>query len=132
MRDQERQDERRLKLRDPKSVGEYIAGQPQAVQGALACLRAAICNALPEAEEGISYRMPSYKLGGAVVLHFAGWKKHCSLYFASDGVVAAFGDEFAPYAVKKGTIIFPLSQPVPVKLIERIAKFRAKEIAAHR
>ena len=56
-------------------------------------------------------------------------RQHYSLYPATDHVVAAFKDDLAPYEVDKGTIRFPLSEPVPVKLIERIAKFRAKEVA---
>ena len=63
------------------------------------------------------------------MLFFAGWKEHYSLYPASVPLVAALKDDLAPYKVSKGTIRFPLSQPVPVKLIERIAKFRAKEVA---
>jgi uncharacterized protein YdhG (YjbR/CyaY superfamily) len=63
------------------------------------------------------------------VLSFAGWKQHYSLYGATAHLVAAFKDDLAPYKVDKGTIRFTLSQPVPVKLIERIAKFRAKEAA---
>jgi len=63
------------------------------------------------------------------MLYFAGWKQHYSLYPATAGLVAAFGDELAPYKLSKGTIRFPLSDPVPAKLIERIAKFRAKEVA---
>jgi uncharacterized protein YdhG (YjbR/CyaY superfamily) len=63
------------------------------------------------------------------VLYFAGWAKHYSLYPAGDRLVAAFKDSLAPYEISKGTIRFPLSQPVPEKLIERIAKFRAKEVA---
>jgi uncharacterized protein YdhG (YjbR/CyaY superfamily) len=62
------------------------------------------------------------------LLYFAGWKRHYALYAATDSVVAAFKDELAPYEVDKGTIRFPLSAPVPVKLIERIARFRAKEV----
>ena len=63
------------------------------------------------------------------MLYFAGWKQHYSLYPATGGLVAAFEDELASYEVSKGTIRFPLSPPVPVKLIGRIAKFRAKEAA---
>jgi uncharacterized protein YdhG (YjbR/CyaY superfamily) len=63
------------------------------------------------------------------LLSFAGWKQHYSIYGATGLVVAAFKDELAPYKIDRGTIRFPLSQPVPVKLIERIAKFRAKEAA---
>ncbi len=111
-----------------KSVDEYIASQPGAVQNALGRVRSAIRNALPAAEEFISYKMPAYKLRGDRVLHFAGWKRHYSLYGATDGVMAAFGRELAPYEVIKGAIRFPLSQPVPVELIGSIAKFRAKEV----
>ena len=73
--------------------------------------------------------MRAYKLRGGPVLYFAGWRQHYSLYPATDHVVPAFKDDLAPYEVDKGTIRFPLSEPVPVKLIERIAKFRAKEVA---
>jgi len=69
-------------------------------------------------------------LHGRYVVYFAGWKQHYSLYPSTDRLVAAFKDDLAPYEVNgKGTIRFPLSEPVPVKLIEGIAKFRAKEVA---
>lgn len=114
---------------DVKSVDEYIASQPETVQAILERVRSAIRTALPEAEEVISYKIPTYKLRGGAVLYFAGWKQHYSLYPATERVVAAFKDELASYHVNKGTIRFPHSQPVPVKLIGRIAKFRAKEVA---
>jgi uncharacterized protein YdhG (YjbR/CyaY superfamily) len=112
-----------------KSVDEYIASQPEAVRGVLQRVRSAIRKAVPEAEEVISYQIPAFKLHRSPVLYFAGWKQHYSLYPAIDGVTAAFKDDLARYKVSKGTIRFPLSEPVPVKLIERIAKFRAKKIA---
>jgi uncharacterized protein YdhG (YjbR/CyaY superfamily) len=114
---------------DFKSVDEYIAAQPETVQGVLERVRSAIRKAVPEAEEAISYKMPMYKLPGGPVLYFAGWKQHFSLYPATASLVAAFKNDIAPYVVHKGTIRFPLAQPVPVKLIARIAKFRAKEVA---
>lgn len=92
-------------------------------------MRSAIRKALPKAEEVISYKIPAYKLHGEVVVYFAGWKQHYSLYPAGDRLVAVFKDELMPYKVSKGTIRFPLGKPVPVKLIERIAKFLAAEIA---
>jgi len=113
---------------DYKSVDEYISAQPEELRDALQRMRSTIRKAVPEAEEVISYKMPTYKLRGNRVLYFAGWKQHYALYAATDSVVAAFKDELAPYEVDKGTIRFPLSAPVPVKLIERIAKFRAKEV----
>ena len=114
---------------DFKSVDEYIASQPEAVQGVLQRVRTTIRKAVPRAEEVISYKIPTYKLNGGPVLYFAGWKQHYSLYPATERLVAAFKDGLEPYEVNKGTIRFPLSEPVPVKLIERIAKFRAKEVA---
>jgi uncharacterized protein YdhG (YjbR/CyaY superfamily) len=114
---------------DFKSVDEYIASQPEAVQGVLERVRSIIRKAVPGAEEVISYQIPAYKVRGGRVLYFAGWKKHYSLYPATEQLVAALRDELAPYELRKGTIRFPLSEPIPVKLIERIAKFRAKEVA---
>jgi uncharacterized protein YdhG (YjbR/CyaY superfamily) len=112
---------------DLKSVDEYIAAQPDAAQAALGLVRSAIRKAMPGADEVISYKIPTYKLNGRAVLYFAGWKEHYSLYPAGEPLVAAFKDELASYKVEKSTLRFPLSQPVPVKLIERIAKFRAQE-----
>lgn len=112
-----------------KSVDEYIAAQPESVQDILQCVRNAIRRAVPGAQEVISYNMPTYTLKGDRLLHFAVWKQHYSIYAATQYVVAAFQDELASYEVDKGTIRFLLSEPVPVKLIARIAKFRAKEVA---
>ena len=114
---------------DFKSVDDYIASQPEAVRGLLERVRSTIRKAVPGAEEMISYKIPTYRLHGGPVLYFAGWKQHYSLYPATAHLVAAFKEDLAAYEVRKGTIRFPLSEPVPVKLIERIAKFRAKERA---
>jgi uncharacterized protein YdhG (YjbR/CyaY superfamily) len=110
------------------SVDEYMTSQPAAARDILERVRCAIRDAVPGGEEVISYQIPAYKLEGRTVLFFAGWKKHYSLYPAEEGLVEAFKDELAPYEVRKGTIRFPLSQPVPIGLIERLARFRAKEI----
>jgi len=112
-----------------KSVDEYIASQPEALQGVLERVRKTIRKAVPEAEEIISYKIPAYKLHGRPVLYFAGWKQHYSLYPATGHVVTALQDALSRYEISKGTIRFPLSEPVPVKLVERIAKLRAKEAA---
>jgi uncharacterized protein YdhG (YjbR/CyaY superfamily) len=114
---------------DFQSVDEYIASQPEPIRGLLEQVRGTIRKAVPDAEEVISYQMPTYKLPGGPVLYFAGWKQHISLYPATATVVAAFQKEIAPYVVHKGTLRFPLAQPVPMKLIGRIAEFRAKEVA---
>jgi uncharacterized protein YdhG (YjbR/CyaY superfamily) len=114
---------------DIKSVDEYIASYPEAVRRVLERVRSIIRRAVPGAEEAISYGIPVYKRHGRPVLYFAGWKGHYSLYPSSDRLVAAFEDELAPYEVSKGTIRFPLSEPVPAKLVEGIARFRAREAA---
>ena len=114
---------------DVKTVDEYVAKHPEEVQAILQRVRNTIRKALPGAEEAIGYQIPTYKLHGRHVVYFAGWKQHYSLYPATDRLVAAFKDDLGPYKVSKGTIRFPLSQPVPVKLVERIAKFLAKEAA---
>jgi len=116
--------------KDFTSVDEYIASQPEVVQGVLERVRRTIRKAVPGAEETITYRIPTYKLNGRAVIYFAGWRQHYSLYPSSADVVAAFKDDLAKYEVNKGTIRFPLSEPVPVKLIAGIANVRAKEVAA--
>jgi uncharacterized protein YdhG (YjbR/CyaY superfamily) len=112
-----------------QSVDDYMEAQPEALQAALRRVRAAIRKALPDAEEGIAYNMPAYRQHGGVAIYFAGWKQHYGLYGATASTVAAFGEELVRYEVRKGTIRFPLAEPVPARLIESIAKFRAAETA---
>src|SRR5690349_12978466 len=119
---------RSMKSGVPNSVDEYIAAQPEAVRPKLEQVRAAIRNAVPEAVEGIGYRMPGYKLRGKPLLYFAGFKEHYSLFAASGSFFATLEDELRGYELRKGTVHFPLTKPVPVKLITRIAKLRAASI----
>src|SRR5215470_14742359 len=114
----------------PKSVDEYITAQPEAVRLKLEQVRAAIRTAVPDAVEGIGYRMPGYKLHGKPLLYFAAFKEHYSLFAASGSFFAALEEELRGYEQRKGTVHFPLTKPVPVKLISRIAKLRADGIAA--
>ncbi len=111
------------------TVDDYIASQPEEARDTLGRVRGAIRQALPKAVEKISYNIPAYKLRDTTVLYFAGWRRHYSLYPAGARLIAAFQKELAGYEVEKNTIRFPLSEPVPVKLIARIAKFRAREAA---
>ena len=114
----------------PKNIDDYIAGFPPAVQRVLKTVRKTIRKTLPGAEESISYRIPTYKINGRYVIYFAGFKQHYSLYPVNDRLVAGI-KEAAPYEVNtRGTIRFPLSEPVPVRLIARIARLRAKDVAA--
>ncbi|HEY1659636.1 MAG TPA: DUF1801 domain-containing protein [Candidatus Sulfotelmatobacter sp.] len=120
------------------SVDDYIAAQPESARAILERVRDAIRKAIPAAEETISYKIPAYRLkseilNGETILYFAGWKNHYSLYPITASVIAEFKDEFASYEVNnKGTLRLPLSEPVPVQLIARIAKFRAKEIGGQK
>jgi uncharacterized protein YdhG (YjbR/CyaY superfamily) len=114
---------------DFKSVDDYIAAQPPAARAILRRVRSTLRTALPKAEEVISYQIPAYRQPGGIVIFFAGWTQHYSLYPITQPLRTTFGDELAPYAASKGTLRFPLDQPVPVTLIKRIAKFRAKEVA---
>jgi uncharacterized protein YdhG (YjbR/CyaY superfamily) len=112
------------------SVKEYIASKPKEARAILEGVRAAIRKAVPGVEEKLAYQMPAYTLNGVPVLYFAGWKAHYSLYPVNDALVAAFERELAPYERSKGAIRFPLDAPAPARLIERIAKFRAKQITS--
>ena len=114
---------------DAATIDSYIAAQPDAARPVLEKLRKVIGKAIPEAEEAISYGMPAYKLGSRVVVYFAGWKQHTALYPASAQTFSAFKKEVDGYATSKGTLQFPLGEPLPVKLIEAIAKYRAAEVA---
>jgi uncharacterized protein YdhG (YjbR/CyaY superfamily) len=114
----------------PKSVDEYIAAQPEAVRPKLEQVRAVIRKAVPAALEGIGYGIPGYKLHGKPMLYFGGFKDHYSLFAASGTFFAALEDELRGYDLRKGTVHFPLTKPVPVKLISRIAKLRASGIDA--
>jgi uncharacterized protein YdhG (YjbR/CyaY superfamily) len=116
-----------MKKTSATSVASYIAGQPKERRAALERVRRILRKAIPGAEEGISYGIPTYRRGGRAVIYFAGWKEHYSLYPVTADVAAALGDRLEPFAITKSTIRFPFDKPVPATLIARIAKFRARE-----
>ena len=107
-------------------VDAYIAKQPGEARPVLQRVRRIIRQALPEAEETISYQIPTYKLGGQYVVYFAGWKEHWSLYPVTEPVRAKLGAELASYKMSKGTVRFPLADPIPAKLVERIVRELAR------
>jgi uncharacterized protein YdhG (YjbR/CyaY superfamily) len=117
-----------MKNQQAETVDDYIDLQPHAARAVLERVRQAIRKAVPEAEECISYKIPAYKLKGRILIYFAGWKEHYSIYPAGDAMAQSFEGELDRYRVSKGTLRFPLSEPVPVKLIARIVKFRAEEM----
>ncbi len=115
----------RAKQASPRTIDEYIAGFPSDVQAALRKVRKAIKAAVPDAEEAISYRMPSFTQHGYLV-YFAAHRGHIGVYPTSPAMMKAVKG-LSAYASGKGTAKFPLDQPIPYALIGRIAKFRAKE-----
>ena len=117
-----------MKTAAPQNVPAYIAGFPRPVQTVLKRVRSIVRKAVRGADEGISYQIPAYKLHGRPVIYFAAFKEHYSLYPSSPRLVAAFKDQLERYERSKGTIRFPLSEPVPGQLIEAIVKFRAREV----
>jgi uncharacterized protein YdhG (YjbR/CyaY superfamily) len=107
------------------NIDEYIANFPADIQEILQELRATIKAAAPEAEEAISYQMPTFKLKGNLV-HFAAYKNHIGFYPVPRGI-EAFQEELSAYKGSKGTVQFPLDQPLPLDLISRIVRFRVKD-----
>jgi uncharacterized protein YdhG (YjbR/CyaY superfamily) len=107
------------------SIDEYIANFPVEIHKILKELRAVIKAAAPDAEEKISYQMPTFALKGNLV-HFAAYKNHIGFYPAPRGI-QAFEKELSVYKGAKGSVQFPIDKPLPLKLISKIVKFRVAE-----
>lgn len=110
----------------PKNIDEYIASFPDDVQAILRKIRSTIRKAAPDAQETISYQIPTFTLNGRYLIYFAGYTKHISIYPAPRGV-EQFKKALAAYQAGKGTLRLPLDKPIPFGLIRRIVKFRMKE-----
>ncbi|MBP7808451.1 MAG: DUF1801 domain-containing protein [Bacteroidia bacterium] len=109
----------------PINFNEYIENFPLFTQKILKQIRTTIKKAAPKAEETISYGMPAFTLNGHLV-YFAGYKNHIGLYALPSGH-AAFKNELAKYKQGKGSVQFPIDEPMPLALITKIVKFRVKE-----
>jgi uncharacterized protein YdhG (YjbR/CyaY superfamily) len=109
----------------PRNIDDYIALFPPEVQAILKKIRSTVRQAAPEAQETISYRMPAFMLNG-IVVYFAAFKNHIGLYPPVRGE-ANLEKSIAPYAGEKGNLKFPLDQPIPYDLIQRIVKFKVKQ-----
>ena len=113
--------------RAPKSVDEYLAGVPEPGRSTLNKIRAAIRSAAPpETTEIISYKIPAFRYKG-VLMWFAGFSNHCSL-FPTAAVVEAFKNELKGCTISKGTIQFPLDKPLPAGLVKRMVKARVAQV----
>jgi uncharacterized protein YdhG (YjbR/CyaY superfamily) len=109
----------------PKTIDEYIASSSPEVRAILDKLRLTIRNAAPGAQEAISYKMPTFILNG-VLVHFAAFKKHIGFFPPVRGD-AKLEKAVSTYAGEKGNLRFPLDEPIPYGLIERIVKLRVKQ-----
>jgi len=109
-----------------KNIDDYIALQPEKAQVFLEKLRQIIKATAPDAEEVISYGMPAFRYHGMLV-YFAAFKNHYSLFPANSGLITAMKDELKMYKTSKGTIQFTFEQPMPVALIKKIVKERVKQ-----
>lgn len=114
-----------MKSVDAATIDEYIASFPQEIQKKLREIRSAIKASAPDAGEKISYAIPTFTLNGNLV-HFAAFKNHIGFYPTPQGI-EAFKKELSKYEGGKGTVQFPLDKPLPVALIKKIVKFRAKQ-----
>ncbi|MFI7004384.1 iron chaperone [Nocardia sp. NPDC050175] len=113
----------------PATIDTYIAAFPEDVRGILEEIRHTIQRALPDATEAISYDIPTFAVNGHNTVHFAGWKKHISLYPIPDGD-KAFNRAVEPYRAGKGTLKFPLTKPIPYDLIAQVATTLATRLVA--
>ena len=110
----------------PSSIDEYIADFPEEIQSLLNQIRSTIKQAAPDAEESIGYGMPAYKLYGKPLVYFAGFKNHIGFYATPTGH-AEFAMELSKYKQGRGSVQFPIDQPIPLKLITQIVEFRVIE-----
>jgi uncharacterized protein YdhG (YjbR/CyaY superfamily) len=112
-------------MTNPQDIDEYIARFPEQVQLILEKVRNTIREAAPDAEETIAYQIPTFRLNGNLV-HFAAYKKHIGFYPTPAGI-EKFKKELSVYETSKGTVKFPLDQPVPYDLIREITEFRVQD-----
>lgn len=112
--------------KSPETIDSYIIGFPQDVQERLQRVRQVIAQAAPDAEEAIRYQMPTFRLAGKNLVHFAAFAHHIGFYPIPSGI-SAFKKELARFKKGKGSVQFPLDEPIPYDLVRRIVLFRVQE-----
>ena len=111
-------------------VRVYLAAQPAGQRHRLTAMRKAIRAVAPKAEEGFSYRMPCFRVDGRILVWYAAFKSHSSLYPVGARIQKTFKSQLAGYRKSKGTVQFPLDRPLPVSLLKRLVKARLAEVRA--
>jgi uncharacterized protein YdhG (YjbR/CyaY superfamily) len=117
-------------MEKPKSVEAYLKGLTAEERAAVQKLRETIATAAPQAEEGITYSMPGFKLGGKGLVCYAAFKDHYSFFPMSGAAVDAHRDEFGDRVTGKGTIRFEYGERLPVGLVKKVVKWRVAELVA--
>jgi uncharacterized protein YdhG (YjbR/CyaY superfamily) len=111
----------------PKTVDEYLKALPVKVQKTLGQVRKAIKSAAPGGEEIISYGIPAYKFKGHIIIYFAAFKNHCSIYAMGYSIIEEFKSLLKNYDISGTTIHFPLDKPLPPSLVKKLVKARIKQ-----
>lgn len=114
-------------MNKPETIDDYIADFEPPIQQLLSDMRTTIRAAVPDATEAISYGMPTFRIGGKNMVHFAAFPAHVGFYATPDGH-AEFEPELSKYKRGKGSVQFPLDQPLPLDLVRRIAIYRAEQL----
>lgn len=117
-----------MPMQKPTTVDEYLSWVPAAHRPLLDGLRETIKAVAPEADETIAYGMPAFRLNGRFFVSYSDFKEHVSLFPATDGMIAALGDELKPHVFGKGTLRFRADQPLPRDLVARAVAIRLKEL----
>lgn len=115
-----------MNIKQSQTINTYIKTFPKTVQGKLKQLREAIQKTSPKATETISYGMPTFKLNGKNLVHFAAYKNHIGFY-PTPSAITKFSAELKKYVTSKGAVQFPIDKPIPLSLVKRIVKFRVTE-----
>ncbi len=110
------------------AIDDYLAGQPEPQRTTLAALRSTIAALLPRAEESIAYGAPAWKIEGTSVAGFAGFAKHCAYLPFSGAVTETLADELAAYTITKGSVTFPVDEPLPKAIVKKLVTARLAEV----
>ena len=109
-------------------IDDYLAGLDETKRATLETLRETILAVLPDAEQGLAYGMPAFKVGGKTVAGFAAFKNHLSYFPHSGSVLTEVGDEVSGYETSKGSLKFPIDKPLPKRLVKKLIEARLREI----